>query len=339
MSEITQASHAHGEGPLPAGQELDPCPPEGCQGLPAPARSLSSLVASLALVATLMAVQIVGYFVTRSLVIALDALHMFTDLGAIGLALFAAWISRRPATSARTFGYFRAEILAALANGALLVGLTFVLVREAWERITDPARAPELEPRLMIVFGTIALAANVANALILHRGASAHEGHDDREEPGHEHHADLNVRGALLHVMGDVLGSIGAISAGTIIYWWHWTPADAVFAAFMSVIMLVSAILLCLRSVDVLLESAPRHVDLVAFGEALRRADSVREIHDLHVWTLTSGVYAMSCHATVAAGADHRRVLGELKAIIRARFRIDHTTIQLESEASAAVSS
>jgi cobalt-zinc-cadmium efflux system protein len=292
---------------------------------------------SLALVAALMTAQLVGYFLTHSLVIALDALHMFTDLGAIGLALFASWIARRPASPARTFGYYRAEILAALANGGALCAITFFLAREAWDRLADPVSAPVLEPRLMILFGSIALCANLTNAFVLHRSQHAHA-HDESDDDGHAHdeHADLNLKGALLHVLGDVLGSLGAIAAGAFIYLRGWTWADAVFAAVMSVVILVSAFHLCVRAVDVLLESTPRHVDMTAFEAALRRVSGVVEIHDLHIWTLTGGVYAMSCHAAVASGADHARVLCDLQELVRSTFRIAHTTIQLEEHAALA---
>ena len=131
-------------------------------------------------------------------------------------------------------------------------------------------------------------------------------------------------------MFGDMLGSLGAVVAGGIIWLTAWTPADAVIALAMSVLILGREVLLILRSVDVLLESTPRHVDVTAFDAALRRVDAVREVHDLHIWTLTSGVYAMSCHALVGKGADHRRVLAELNAVIRERFGIEHTTIQLE---------
>jgi cobalt-zinc-cadmium efflux system protein len=313
------------------------CPPEGCQGLPPPPRSLKTLGFSLAIAGLLMAVQLVGYFVTHSLVVAFDALHMFVDLGAIGIGMFAVWIARRPATGARSWGYHRVEILGALLNGAVLIAMTVVLAREAFERLTSQHATPELEPRLMLAFGGIALVANLVNAIVLHRGH--HAAHEEEHDHGHEHehehageHPDLNFQGVFLHVVSDVLGSLGVVVAAVVIWFTRWYAADAVIALVMSAVVLGRDILLCIRAVDVLLESTPSHVDVSAFEAALRRVESIKEVHDLHIWTLTSGVYAMSCHATVARGADHGRVLRELKGVIHERFGIDHTTIQLEEE-------
>jgi cobalt-zinc-cadmium efflux system protein len=315
---------------------LEPCPPEGCQGLTPPPRSLKPLAISLGVVVVMIAAQIVGYFLTHSLAVAFEALHVCVDAGAICLGMFAIWIARRPATAAKTFGWHRVEILTALLNGTALVAITVNLAKEAWDRLTNPGEAPHLEPRYMIVFGAIGLAGNLVNVWLISRGHAAHShGPDDHEHSHsqngeHEHHADLNLQGVLLHQISDALASLGAIVAGALILWKGWTSADAIVAAIMSILILAREVMLCLRAVDVLLESTPRHVDVAAFEAALKRVAPVREIHDLHIWTLTSGVYAMSCHALVDAGADHRRVLAELKHVIKDHHGIDHVTIQIE---------
>jgi cobalt-zinc-cadmium efflux system protein len=280
-----------------------------------------------------MGVQIVGYFLTRSLVVAFDAIHMLVDMSAVGIGIFAIYMARRPATDARSWGYLRVEILGGLLNGAVLIAMTVVLAKEAFDRLTTAHATPELPPERMAIFGGIALVANLLNLFVLqrgHHGGHDHD-HDDDHDDDHDHaSSDLNYQGVLLHALSDVLGSLGVVVAAAIIYFTHWEPADAVIALVMAVIILGRDILLCLRAVDVLLESTPRHLDVTAFADALRRVDSVREVHDLHIWTLTSGVHAMSCHATVGRGADHQRVLSELNTVVRERFGIDHTTIQLE---------
>jgi cobalt-zinc-cadmium efflux system protein len=326
----------------------DPCGCDpaliGCQGLDRTGgneRRVPALRVALVIAVTIMLAEVAGWWLTGgSLVVLSDAGHMLSDVGSIGLALFAAWIAGRPATSARTYGYYRAEILAALVNGAALFGITFWLVWEAWDRLTRPDRAPPLDARLMIGLGTFTFLANLFCAYVLHRAMPhAHE-HDHDHDHGHEgeaHHKseeahDLNLRGAFLHVLGDVLASLGTVVAGVVILETGWVAADAVAATFLSVLILASAASLVLRSVDVLLESAPRHVDVAAFEAALGRVEGIRGVHDLHVWTITSGLYAMSAHVRVAVGSDPRKVLADMRALIRDRFGIDHTTIQIEVE-------
>jgi cobalt-zinc-cadmium efflux system protein len=294
-----------------------------------------------------MAVEVAGFYATGgSLLLLSDAGHMLSDAGSIGLALFAAWIAGRPASAARTYGYYRAEILAALANGAILVGITFWLIFEAYERVAHPEHSPAIDGRLMIAFGSFTFLANVTTALILRRAlphahAHDHDDHDHERDEGEgapraDQH-DLNLRGALLHVLGDVLGSIGAVAAGIIIVTTGWLAADAVMSAGMGLLILASATGIVLRSVDVLLESAPRHVDVAAFEVALGRVDGILGVHDLHIWTITSGIHAMSCHVRVRAGSDTRVVLRDLKKLIGERFGIEHTTVQLEVESEIAV--
>jgi cobalt-zinc-cadmium efflux system protein len=310
---------------------------------------MKTLLVSLGIAFALVGVQLVGYFVTRSLVVAFDALHMFIDMGVVGIGIFAIWLARRPATGARSWGYLRVEILGALVNGALMIGMTLLLVKEVFDRLTQHHATPELEPKYMFIFGGIALGANLVNLLVLQSGHGGHDHgeHDHGEGEGHAHedeadhdgagHTDLNYQGVFLHALSDVLGSLGVLLAAAIIHFTGWAPADSVIALVMSAIVLGRTVYLCIRAVDVLLESTPSHVDVTDFEAALRRVEAVKEVHDLHIWTLTSGVYAMSCHALVGPGADHRRVLGELNAVIRERFGIDHTTIQLEDQGEPAV--
>lgn len=324
----------------------DPCGCDpgliGCQGLERTGtteRRIPALRAALAIALAILIAELIGWRLTNgSLVLLSDAGHMLSDIGSIGLALFAAWIAGRPATAARTYGYYRAEILAALLNGAALFAITFLLVWEAWQRLSHPESSPPLDARMMVGLGTFTFLANLLCAWVLHRALPHAHDHDhdhDHDEDGHhraEEAHDLNLRGAFLHVLGDVLASLGTVVAGLVIWKTGWVAADAVAAAFLSILILASAASLILRSVDVLLESAPRHVDVAAFEAALGRVPGIRGVHDLHVWTITSGLHAMSAHVRVTAGSDPRKVLAEMRSLIRDRFGIDHTTIQIEVE-------
>ena len=274
-----------------------------------------SLRIALTVTITFMLVEFVGGLWTNSLALLADAGHMLTDAAALGLSLFAAWFMRRPATAEKTYGYFRVEILAALINGAALLMIAFFILWESYHRFQEPEAIRSIP---MLVIATIGLGANLFSAWILHRC----------------HEESLNLRGAFLHILGDVLGSMGAMMAGVAIIFWGIYWADPAVSALVSVLILISAWRLVRESVEVLLEGTPAHVNLSLMREELCRVIGVSSVHDLHVWTLTSGVHAMTCHAVVDQEGGRRRVLEQLIAVSRDQFDVHHTTIQIEHQDS-----
>ena len=266
----------------------------------------------LGLTALVMCAEAAGGLVAHSLALLADAGHMLADVGAIGLALFAARMARLPATPERTFGYLRMEILAALANGAVLFAIVVAIAFEAMSRLRRPAH---VNAPVLLAIAAVGFAANVVAARILHHG--------------HDH--SLNQRAAFLHVVGDLLGSLAALVAGGVILATGWTPADPILSLAISLLVLVSAWRLVRESVDVLLEAAPAHIPLAAVHERLASVPGVSSVHDLHVWTVTSGVVAMSGHLVVRDPGDHQRVLEQVQGRM-GEFGIGHVTVQVERE-------
>jgi cobalt-zinc-cadmium efflux system protein len=269
------------------------------------------LAAALALIASFMVVEVVAGFAAGSLALLADAGHMLTDTATLGLALGAAWLGARPATPGRTFGFRRAEILAALANGVALVAIAIWIVVEAVQRLRDP-----LEPKggWVLAVGMIGLGVNLAAASILHRRGSE----------------SLNVQGALRHVFADVLGSVGVIAAGAIVLATGWDRADPLIALAIGGLVLASSWTLLRDSVGILLESTPRDLDAEEIGRAMVAVPDVREVHDLHVWTITSGFPSLSAHVLVSEGADCHAKRRELDQVLAERFGLTHTTLQVE---------
>jgi len=270
-----------------------------------------ALKIALVITAVFMIVEFAGGLWTNSLALTADAGHMLTDVAALGLSLFAAWFIRRPATAEKTFGYFRVEILAALMNGVFLVGIAVVVFYESYARFLEPEAIKTTE---MIIIGIVGLIANLASASVLH-GSHTH---------------NLNIRGAFLHVLGDILGSIAVILAGLAISLWGLFWADPAVSALVSVLILLSAWRLVRDSVLILLEGAPAHVNLGAMTKELSEVPGVSSVHDLHVWTLTSGVHVMTCHAVLLPGQNANEILEQLNKVSRESFRVNHTTIQIE---------
>lgn len=271
------------------------------------------LLLALVLAAGYMAAEVVGGLWTGSLALLADAGHMLSDVASLALGLFAIWVAQRPATPQRTFGYYRAEILAALAHGAALVAVAVFVAVEALERLDAP-RDVLAGPMLAIAAG--GLGVNVAALLILERG---------------RHHS-LNVRGAWLHVLSDALGSVAAIAAAAAIWAFGWRWADPAASLAISVLVVVSAWNLLAEATGVLLEGAPRHLDVDAVRDAVRGVDGVLGVHDLHVWTIASGMVALSCHVVVKSTSGNARVLADVNRALEEGFGIDHTTIQVEPE-------
>jgi cobalt-zinc-cadmium efflux system protein len=278
----------------------------------APERELVSrrLILVLALTTVFMVVEAIGGWVSGALALLADAGHMLIDVAALALSTFTAWLARRPPSPTKTYGYLRLEIFAALVNGAALIGIAAAVIVEAVQRFADPH---PVRVDIFLVVSGIGLAVNLVSLRALH---------DVR-------HGSLNVRGAYLHVLSDALGSVGALIAAVIVAATGWVLADPIVSILISLLILGGAWQLLKESTDVLLEATPASVSLDDVRRRLLRVDGVRDIHDLHVWTVTSGVIAMSGHAVVPDLNDHptalRAMLDELK-----HAGIHHSTLQLE---------
>ena len=264
----------------------------------------------LGLTATFMVAELVGGLLSNSLALLADAGHMLTDVAALGLSVFAISLARRPPSRKRTYGYVRFEILAALVNGAALLGISGLILWEAWERLRQPAA---IDGTIMLTVAGAGLLVNIVGATLLHSHA----------------HDNLNVRGAYLHVIGDLLGSVGALMAGVIILTTGWMPIDPIASVAIALLILFSAWHLVREAADVLLESAPSHVDMQAILDDLGNIGGLEEVHDVHVWTLTSGFIALSAHGVIDDVTQHNRILDEVRERMRARG-IEHVTFQIE---------
>jgi cobalt-zinc-cadmium efflux system protein len=264
----------------------------------------------LAITALFMLAEVVGGVLANSLALLADAGHMFTDVGALALSLFAMRMAKRPPSLEKTYGYVRLEILAALVNGAALLLISLFITWEAWKRLNAPV---EVDGPLLMGVAVVGLAVNLAAAVLLHTHANE----------------SLNVRGAYLHVLGDLLGSLGAIGAGLVILLTGWTPVDSIVSVVIALLILMSAWRLVREAADVLLEAAPSHIDVSEVRAALESVPSLHDVHDLHVWTLTSGFVALSGHGVIDDPLHHGEVLAEIQGRL-ARFGIEHVTFQLE---------
>lgn len=285
-------------------------PPQA--GGSAGARHRRSLTWTLALTATYLVVEVVGALITGSLALLADAAHMMTDVGGLALALFAIWFAARPVTPSKTYGYLRTEILAALANAVVLLLLTIYILWEAWQRLFEP---PEVLSLPMLVVAVIGLGVNLASMRILAAGSTE----------------SLNLKGAYFEVLADMVGSIGVIISALVIMVTGWTIADPIIGAAIGLFIVPRTWALLSQAVNILLEGAPTGLDMQKLEAGLRTLRSVEEVHDLHVWTITSGVDAMSGHLVVAECADGQSVLAAARALLHDSFGIDHMTIQIET--------
>ncbi|HJQ71493.1 MAG TPA: cation diffusion facilitator family transporter [Blastocatellia bacterium] len=268
----------------------------------------------LGLTVVYMLAEAVGGYLTNSLALLSDAGHMLADVAALLLAMLALWFASRPVTTSKTYGYYRLEILAALANGVALVVISLLIFYEAFERIQTPKRPDEILGFEVIWIAAGGLVINIISAWLLHSAS---------EE-------NLNVRAAFLHVLGDALGSVGAIAAGVIIWRWGWTLADPIISVVMSLLIIYSSWHLIRESVNILLEGTPSHINVRAVIAAMHEVAGVTDVHDLHVWTISSGKDALSAHVTLTPGARHRETLVALQERLQHDFNIGHVTIQLE---------
>ncbi|HEU4562310.1 MAG TPA: cation diffusion facilitator family transporter [Longimicrobium sp.] len=258
--------------------------------------------------------EVVGGYLANSLALLADAGHMLSDVAALALTLFAIWIAKRPATDRRTFGYYRTEILAALANAATLIAISIYIFYEAWERFRDPQ---PVQGMLVMWIAVGGLLVNGIGVWLLHAGR--------------EH--SLNIRGAWLHLLTDALGNVGVIAGGLLVWAAGWNWADPAVSVLIGALVIWSSWHLLRESVGVLLEGTPAHIDVEAVRAALLEVPDVEAVHDLHVWTITSGLEALSCHVVVG-GRDERRYSGEILAdvhnLLHQRFGLHHLTVQIE---------
>ena len=253
-----------------------------------------------------------GGWWTGSLALFADAGHMLTDVAALVLALMAVWFSARPATSTKTFGYYRLEILAALTNGVALIVISLLVFYEAYRRWASP---PPVRGGVVILVAGGGLIINLISASILHG----------------RHEVDLNIRGVWLHVMGDALGSIAAIVAGALMLLYRWYAADPLFSIFIGLLIVWSSWNLIREATNVLLEGTPAHINLAAVEDSILETEGVNDVHDLHVWTITSGREALSAHVIHGASVSQPALLQELREKLHDRFGVDHLTIQMET--------
>ncbi|MEZ4752168.1 MAG: cation diffusion facilitator family transporter [Bdellovibrionota bacterium] len=258
-----------------------------------------------------MVAEIVAGLAANSLALLADAGHMATDVAAIALGIFAMWMAHKPATAEKTYGYYRVEILAALVNAVALVVISLWIFYEAWHRFSAPA---EVQGSLMTFVATGGLFVNLLAMWLTHS--------DSRHS--------LNVRAVWLHLLSDALGSAGAIVAGIAVWKFGWSLADPIMSILIGVLILVNSWGLLLECVNVLLEGVPKGVDVGEIRKALESDATVVEVHDLHVWTLTSGMPALSVHLKVGDKADHGALLKRVTCLLKEKHHIHHVTIQIE---------
>jgi cobalt-zinc-cadmium efflux system protein len=270
---------------------------------------------ALAINVGLLLAEAIGGLLTGSLAVLADAGHLLSDVGSIVLALLAARLASLPAAGRRTFGYQRSEVLAALVNGLLLVVVSVAIAIAAIGRFSDP---PSIDGWGVLALGAIGLAGNVAATIVLARG--------QRE--------DINLEGVLRHSAADALGSLGVIVAGAFVLLGGSPVVDPIVGLFIAVLVLASSWRLIKEPVDVLMEAAPADLDVDAVGAAICTEEGVRSVHDLHVWTVTAGFGAMAAHVVVARGTDRDLIRRRLELTLREQYGIEHTTLQMEEEAS-----
>ena len=268
---------------------------------------------ALAINVAMFAAAVAGWLLFDSVALLADAGHVLSDIGAIVLGIGAAWAAARPARGRHTFGYRRAEIFAALANGVVLVAVAALVFTEAISRLSD---APDVDGAGIAAVGAFGLIGNAVATIVLARG--------DRE--------DLNLEGVLRHSAADALGSLGALVAGLVIVAGGPPEADAIAALLIGCLILLGSWRLIRDPLEVLLESAPRGIEVEAVGDAMASVEGVREVHDLHIWTVTSGFPALAAHLRTAPHADVDEVRANVEVVLREQFNITHTTLQMTVE-------
>lgn len=275
----------------------------------------NSLFFSFLIIFLVFLVELIGGIVSNSLALLSDAGHMLTDTLALGLALFAAILSARPATQERTYGYYRLEILSALFNGSLLILIALYIFYQAYQRFIHPA---EIKSVLMLVVAVIGLLANFVAAAILFTRAEQ----------------NLNIRGALLHVLSDMFSSIGVVIGGLLIHFKGWYLVDPILGILIGILILRGAALLVLESINVLMESVPKGIKLEEVVQTIRNVAGIKDLHDLHLWSITSGMNAISAHVVIDDSEITRaaEILSKVKKTLKEKYQIIHSTFQTECE-------
>lgn len=273
------------------------------------------LLIALAITLLMMVAEVIGGLLSNSLALLSDAGHMLTDNLALLLSFFAMTFAARPATDRQTFGFHRLEILAAFVNGVVLVLISLYIMYHAYLRLVHPQ---PVQGSLMLVIAVIGLAANIIGALFLFKHS----------------HANLNIRGAYLHIVGDALSSLGVVIGGVIILYTGWYLIDPILSFMISLVIIYGAWKLVAEAVNILLESAPAHINIEAVAEEIEKLTGVQDAYHIHVWTITSGIYALSAHVVIddRLVSTSRDLLDAIRIILAERFKILHSTIQLECE-------
>lgn len=274
------------------------------------------LVLVLVLTTTYMIAEIIGGLLTHSLALLADAGHMLTDVGGLALALFAIWFAERPATPEHTYGYYRIEILAALTNAIVLIGMSIYILYEAYQRFRSP---PTVSSGPMLAIASLGLVVNVVGVALMRTGSTE----------------SLNMKGAYFELLSDALTSVGVIVAAIIMLTTGWYYADPLLSAGIGLFILPRTWSLLREAVGILLEGTPSDINMAVLRQSLNQLTGVAGVHDLHVWALTSGVYAMSLHAVLADGAAHDDVLRLVREHAHAQFKIAHVTVQVERQGCA----
>jgi cobalt-zinc-cadmium efflux system protein len=256
-------------------------------------------------------VEAIGGWLTNSLALMGDAGHMFSDAGALTLAWFAAWVALKPPSKRHTYGLARVEVLVALLNGAVLLAVVFGIAFEAFQRLSAPH--PVAGGQVMVI-AFAGLLVNLAVAWFLHKGEK-----------------NINSRAAMLHVLGDLLGSVAAMISGAVVYYTGWLPIDPLLSLFICVLLLISTVNLLREALLVLMEGAPIHIDTHEVEHAMRATAGVGSIHDVHIWTLASGVVALSAHVVMQDMHDWMNVLPKMREMLDERYGINHVTLQPET--------
>ena len=277
-------------------------------------RHKSRLLGALALTTSFMLIEVVGGLWTGSLALLADAAHMLTDAGGLALALIAIRFAERPATPQKTYGYVRMEVLSALTNAVVLLLLTIYILYEAYQRFLNP---PEILSGPMLAVAVAGLAVNLISMKLLSVGQSE----------------SLNVKGAYFEVLSDMLGSLGVIVAAGVVMLTGWTLADPIVGAGIGLFIVPRTWILLKQAVHILMEGTPPEVDIDLLERSLREIPGVTAVHDLHVWTITSGMDAVSCHLVVADMAEARKTLVSAREALAKRFGLTHATIQIEDQA------
>ncbi len=277
--------------------------------------SQRKLLIVLSFTAVVMIAEIIGGLLANSLALLSDAGHMLTDILALGLSVVAMRFAQKPPTASKTFGFYRLEILAAFFNGLLLLFVSFYIFYEAYHRLLHPE---EIKGLFMLVVATIGLLANGVGIVILRKSA----------------HKSLNVKSAFFHLVGDTVSSGGVIVGGLLILYTGWYLVDPIISIFIGMLILRGAYALVMESVDILLEATPKDINVEKMLDDLRKIEGIKEIHHLHLWTITSGIYSMSVHVLIEdlLTSKSAQILNEIDKLLRDKYNIEHTTVQFESE-------